>query len=220
MEFSTAVNENGLNSVAPQNSQVTQTRQSPHRREVSSHVLNEGVIRTIQRQQGLREPEPHVSSERLCVSLHWIKKMKGQRVCCMPESRSAASCQLPEKAAFGRNSDAAWQNIKHCLLLLLLHPSPSSVRWNIIPLSHLTRIYHMGRWSLHSHMHPWDFHKWSKEGMIRSAWNSLGTGSATGVYESWDGEGNEWVETEYCSLRTFLCSRGASVTDVYWKWKW
>lgn len=68
----------------------------------------------------------------------------------------------PEKAAFGRNSDAAWLNIKRCLSLRLLHLSPSSERWNIIPLRHLTGIQHVERWSLPSHARPWNFHKRGK----------------------------------------------------------
>lgn len=139
------VPENGLNCAAPQNSQVTtETRESPRRREVSSHALNEGVIRTHQRHQGLRGPKPRVSSRHV-----------GERECAArPRGALRPPANVPGKAAFGGNSDAAWQNIKRCLSLQLLHPSPSSERWSTVPLSHLTGKQHAERWWLHSHAPP------------------------------------------------------------------
>lgn len=84
-----------------------------------------------------------------------------------------------KKAAFGRNSDAASQNMKRCLSLQLLHPSTNSERWNTVLPSHTWRSGGFTR-ILESST--------KVEGGIKSASNSLGRGSATGAYESWDGE--------------------------------
>lgn len=97
-------NESSLNSAAPQKSQVSaQMRVSHPQHEVSSHVLNEGVIKIHQRQHGLRRPQPRTSGQRRRDGPHWIRKMKGQGVCCLPESCCVASSQHPWTSSIWRN---------------------------------------------------------------------------------------------------------------------
>lgn len=96
-------NGSSLNSAAPQKSQVsTQARESHPQHEVSSHVLNEGIIKIHQRQHRLRRPQPRTSGERRCDGPRWIKKMKDQGVCCLPESCCVASSQHPWKSSIWR----------------------------------------------------------------------------------------------------------------------
>lgn len=95
-------------------------------------------------------------SECRCVGLHWIKKTKGQRVCCTPESRSVASCHRPWKSCI-------WRKLRHSVAE---HERRGGRFTGTCVLETSTKV----------------------ERGIMSARNSLGRGSATGEYESWDGE--------------------------------
>lgn len=95
-------------------------------------MLNEGVIRTHQRQQGLWGPEPHVFQ---WVSLCWSSlNQENERAESVLHARESLCGLLPSS-------------------LKKLHLEETQTQrgrtWK-------------ERWSLHRHMRPWDFHKSGK----------------------------------------------------------
>lgn len=99
----------------------TNDKPPPPRLEVSFHVWNEGVMKTHLRCQGVARTK----NTRRRVDPHWMKKMKGQGVCCMPKRCSVASCQRPWKSPLEENQtqyDRTLNTAIGCSFCIYLHP--------------------------------------------------------------------------------------------------
>lgn len=136
--FSTASNDTSLNSAAPQKIPGVNSNERISL-SVSSHVLNEGVIKTHQRQG--RGPRTWTSGSWWALQSWWWVNQENERsesVLHAWEMLRGFLAAYPKKIHLEETPDAVIQNIKHCLSLQLLHPSPSSAGRNVISLSHLS----------------------------------------------------------------------------------
>lgn len=122
---------------------------------VSSHVLNEGVIKTRHRQgRGPRAQTSGSSWALQCWS--WVNQETGRS-----ESVSRASCQHPWKRSIWRKLQTQWDRTLntafHYSFCIHLHLDRAECHFSESP-------QHVEQWSLHSHACPWGLQE-GKEGL-------------------------------------------------------